>query len=395
VKISFQAPQAKRMSASADFHCWLMLRSAFICLCIMQAFFLTGHSADAKSRNYMTASQLQSALSSKDAKVRLEALQYHDPKLWKDFVKLLVKDPDAEVRECLANYYLQDSIFDSNRVELIESFANDPDERVKAAIARSSIAPEQTILRLIAQRRWRINHAAAGNVQRGTQILEAVLAQVPPLAKGQEKHDNDELWGAIFSLKKNPLMTPEMLRTLYEKGIPYFSERNALSDNQNWPADLVIQFGLKDTEKDLAGPKEEKFWKQINNDKTNKDHVLLLGFMLEGPVAGLRTAGVASRFTPAKALDKYFRSGLAAQDTNLEFLARNVATSKEVRLEMVKKTPVSDAGRVFSRLLANPDVETEVVEVIARRAASNRKIDDMDVYERDANEILRKRNDKK
>jgi hypothetical protein len=383
------------MSASADFHWWLARRSAFICLCIVLAFFSFGHTADAKDRNYMTATQLQSALSSKDAKVRLQALQYHDPKLWKDFAKSLAKDPDVEVRECIANYYLQDSIFDSNRAELIESFANDSDERVRAAIARSSIAPEQTILRLIAQRRWRINQAAAGNARRGTKILEAVLAQVPPLAKGQEKHDDEELWSAIFNLKSNPMMTPEMLRTLYEKGIPYFMERDAFSDNQNWPADLVIQFGLKHTEKDLANPKEEKFWKQINNDKTNKDHALVLGLMLDGPVEGLRTAAVSSRFTPVKSLDKYYRSGLAARDTNLELLARNLATSQEVRLEMVKKTPVSDAGRVFSRLLEISDVETEVVEAIARRAASNRKIDDMDFYERDANEIIRKRNDKK
>ncbi|WP_374357332.1 HEAT repeat domain-containing protein [Chitinimonas sp.] len=336
--------------------------------------------AEHAQRNFLNPAQLRQALTSSDATVRLDALDWHDVERWIELAPKLVADPDERIRARMV-WYLSQAQFDKDRQALIDRLATDPSVVVRAAIAGFGLTPDRILLRLAGEKNWRINAALAGNGFAPPEALDQIAAQLPAhAARAKLDAGTIELIRDSADALVNNLHTrPETLDAIYARGVLHvhvggeaiFNMANAWHDSPNWPAARLVEFALaysKDTSED--DPKERRFWQQIDQMRKSKPATEVLAAMLQGPIYYLRSAAVSSRFTPVSALQAYYQGGHLAKDETMDYFARNPALDKAFRLTVIARLNKNNYTDFVYPITKHADLDPELLEAMIKRCRS-------------------------
>ncbi len=204
------------------------------------------------------------------------------------------------------------------------------------AISQNATAPPETLARLV-------------------DTITRSFGDSGSIAHGQE----EDVQRLAYAALEHPATPPESLRALHALDLwPYFHPGNAM-DQPNWPADLLVEFGLTYCAGTVSGKAEIESFAAIDDARHTEPLEDVLAAMARSPIYYLRRA-VANRHTPPEALAEFVRDPARAEDTGLlNDIAKNPATPIEILLAW------AEAGVRQNGMLKNPALPEPVLAAIA------------------------------
>jgi hypothetical protein len=294
-------------------------------------------------------------LTDPDAGVRRNAVRSRRFAELAPWLAALVRDEDRGVRELVAAQYrnqdpaalavLAADAESTVRCEVaanpftpvrhLIALAGDADLEVLCALSRNKLAPPQALARLVDTVADRYAEAARKPYQLG-----------------------DQVGSLVYDVLGHPATPPESLRRLHALGPSCFHEGNAMSQ-PNWPADMLIDFGLSYCASTVDPGEERASFTAIDAARHTAPPEEVLAAMVRSPIYYLRAA-VANRHVPPEALAEYARTADPEMENHhLDGLAANPALPLEIQLAW------ATAGSRCYDLLKNPELPDAVLAVIA------------------------------
>ncbi|MEU7605469.1 hypothetical protein [Streptomyces sp. NPDC041003] len=268
----------------------------------------------------------------------------------------LARDPDTRVRELMGQQY-------HNRTPaVLARLAADPEPCVRAAAAGNPFTPVPQLNELAGDPNLPVLVAISQNETAPPETLARLVDTLThsfgdgrSLAPGQE----EEVQRLAYAALEHPATPPESLRALHALGLwPYFHHGNAM-DQPNWPADLMVEFGLTYCAGTVSGTAEIESFAAIDDARETEPPEDVLAAMVRSPIYYLRRA-VANRHTPPEALAAFALDPASAEDTGLlDDIAKNPATPVEILLAW------AEAGVRHYEMLKNPALPEPVLAAIA------------------------------
>ncbi|MGW6918403.1 HEAT repeat domain-containing protein, partial [Kitasatospora sp. NPDC054939] len=279
----------------------------------------------------------------------------HDPEL----LALLAEDTDVRVRAAVAgNWYTP--------VEQLTELAADPDPLVMDALLGNRLAPPAALARIVDA----LARAAAAEAEQA-----ASGAATEQLPEWELQEVRDARRHLVYEALRHPATPPESLRRAYELELdPYFHLGNAMSQ-PNWPADLLIDFGLRYCESTVRGDEEWASFHRIEEEVGTLPPEQVLATLLDSPIYYLRAAA-ANRHAPPEALAGFVRTVDPDVDNyHLDKLAKNPAVPQDVLLAWA-----AECNRC-GYMLQNPELPEAVLAAIAECSNDDHATEARDLLE--------------
>ncbi|MER5934198.1 hypothetical protein [Streptomyces sp. NPDC002054] len=268
----------------------------------------------------------------------------------------LAQDPDTRVRELIAQQH-------RNRTPaVLARLAADPEPSVRAAAAANAFTPVRQLTELAGDPSLAVLVAIGRNELAPPETLARLVDTITgsfgdseSIAPGQE----EDVQRLAYAALEHPATPPESLRALHARELwPYFHPGNAMSQ-PNWPADLMVEFGLTYCAGTVSGKAEIESFAAIDEARETEPPEHVLAAMVRSPIYYLRRA-VANRHTPPEALAAFVHDPARADDTSLfDHIAENPATPVEILLAW------AEAGERHYDMLKNPALPEPVLAAIA------------------------------
>ncbi|MBC3840923.1 hypothetical protein GXW82_13550 [Streptacidiphilus sp. 4-A2] len=190
--------------------------------------------------------------------------------------------------------------------------AADPDPAVRANAAQNWYTPAEALTALAHDAQLSVLAEVSENLFTPPDALAVIVGAVPAdfvFERFSATGDTDKslMRDIIDSLLDHPAIPPEALRALHAKNPPHFHEGDALH-RANWPADLVVRFGLSHCASTVEEGEELRSFTEIAAARHTEPLDRVLERMLRGPIYYLRGAAAANRHTPPHALAAYVRT---------------------------------------------------------------------------------------
>ncbi|MER7734754.1 hypothetical protein ABTX80_28055 [Streptomyces erythrochromogenes] len=268
----------------------------------------------------------------------------------------LAQDPDTRVRELVAQQYR------NHTPAVLARLASDAEPCVRAAAAANPFTPVRQLTELaqdpdlaVLVAVSRNTTAPPGTLARLVDTIMAASGDGGRKALGRQ----EDLQRLAYAALEHPATPPASLRALHAAGLwPYFHPGNAM-DQPNWPADLLIEFGLTYSASTVSGAAEQASFAAVDEARHTEPAEDVLAAMVRSSIHYLRRA-VANRHTPPEALAAFVRDGAHAGDTGLlDDIAKNPATPVEILLAW------AEAGERHYDMLKNPSLPEPVLAAIA------------------------------
>ncbi|MFJ3926312.1 hypothetical protein [Streptomyces sp. NPDC090022] len=295
-------------------------------------------------------------LTDPDPEVRRTAVHKRAAPELTPWLDALAQDSDTRVRELIAQQY-------RNRTPaVLARLAADPEPCVRAATAANAFTPVRHLTELAGDPTLAVLGAISQNPTAPPETLARLVETITrsfgggaSTLPGQE----EDLQRLVYAALEHPAIPPESLRALHALDLwPYFHPGNAM-DQPNWPADLMVEFGLTYCASTVSGKAERKSFAEIDEARHSEPSEDVLAAMVRSPIYYLRRA-VANRHTPPAALAAFVRDPARAEDTSqLDAVAKNPATPLEILLTW------AEAGVRHYDMLKNPALPEPVLTAIA------------------------------
>ncbi|MFD9302088.1 hypothetical protein ACFWCB_05180 [Streptomyces sp. NPDC060048] len=295
-------------------------------------------------------------LTDPDPGVRRTAVHKRAAPELESLLNTFAQDPDTRVRELIAQQ-------DRNRTPAVLALlAADAEPCVRAAVAANAFTPVQQLTELADDPSLAVLGAIAQNTTAPPEALARLIDTIAhsfgdsaSIALGQE----EDVQRLVYAALEHPATPPESLRALHALDLwPYFHPGNAM-DQPNWPPDLLVGFGLTYCAGTVSGEAERESFAAIDDAQHTEPLGDVLAAMVRSPIYYLRRA-VANRHTPPEALAEFVRDPARAEDTSLlNDIAKNPATPVEILLAW------AEAGVRQYSMLQNPALPEPVLAAIA------------------------------
>ncbi|MFE5809763.1 hypothetical protein [Streptomyces sp. NPDC056491] len=295
-------------------------------------------------------------LTDPDPGVRRNAVNKRSAGELAPLLDVLAQDPDTRVRELMGQQY-------HNRTPaVLARLAADPEPCVRAAAAANAFTPVQQLTELAGDPSLAVLVAISQNTTAPPETLARLVDTITRSFGNGESiaHEQEQdVQRLAYAALEHPATPPESLRALHALGLwPYFHPGNAM-DQPNWPADLLVEFGLTYCAGTVSGQAEIESFAAIDDARHTEPLGDVLAAMAHSPIYYLRRA-VANRHTPPEALAAFVRDPARVEDTNLlNDIAKNPATPVEILLAW------AEAGVRQYRMLENPALPEPVLAAIA------------------------------
>jgi hypothetical protein len=297
-------------------------------------------------------------LTDDDLRVRRAAVKRCGVEELSPHLDRLLHDPDAGVRALCA------SMHRNNNPAALAVLAADPEPAVRANAAHNCFAPAEALTALAHDAHLSVLARVSENLFTPPDALAVIVEAVPvgfvhDWFSDRGDADKSLMRGIISSLLDHPAIAPEALRALHAKNLPDFNEGNAVHQ-ANWPADLVVRFGLSYCASTVDEGEERRSFTEIDAARHTEPLDRVLESMLRSPVYYLRGAAAANRHTPPHALADYVRTAdPELEGYHLDDVAKNPATPPEILAAWAA------AGNRRSYMLKNPYLPEPVLRIIA------------------------------
>ncbi|WP_354644056.1 hypothetical protein [Kitasatospora camelliae] len=294
-------------------------------------------------------------LTDPDPQVRRTAVEHRGHRELAPLLPALARDEDQVVRELAA---AQGRNHDPAPLALL---AADPEPRVRAAAAANAYTPVASLTALAADPELVVLTALGRNRLAPPAALARLvdtLAERYGSAAPQPAEAPEAVHGLGYAVLGHPATPPESLRRLHAlELVPYFHPGNAM-DQPNWPADLLIGFGLAA----CAGardPVDRAARAAIERAAGTEPAGRVVAAMIDSPLDAFRAA-VANRHAPPRALAEFVRRADRERDAyHLDSVARNPATPLPVLLAWAV------GRRRCAAMLDNPELPDGVLAQLA------------------------------
>ncbi|MEE1822081.1 hypothetical protein PUR61_07730 [Streptomyces sp. BE20] len=317
---------------------------------------------DPRVRRVLTALGRSSAadLADPDPRVRRTAVERRGHRDLAPVLDTLAGDPDPAVRALVATRWRNHDPVSLARL------ADDPDPRVRAAAADNWYTPVAQLTALAADPDRRVLAELSDNrlappaaLTRLADTLAGLADDDTAAGREPDPEEREERRRLVHAVLGHPATPPETLRRLHALELnPYFHEGNAMSQ-PNWPADLLIGFGLDYSGRNVEGEAERASFDRIERAVGTQPPEQVLAAMVGSPVYYLSRA-VANRHVPPEALAEYARAAaLSPEGHDLDDLARNPAAPRDVLLGWAAE------NRYCSTMMENPELPVPVLAAIA------------------------------
>ncbi|WP_404953120.1 hypothetical protein [Streptomyces sp. 147326] len=268
----------------------------------------------------------------------------------------LARDPDIRVRELTAQQY------HNCTPAVLARLAADAEPCVRAAAAANAFTPVRQLTELAGDPSLAVLVAISQNTTAPPETLARLVETIThSFGDGQNvaPWQEEDVQRLAYAALGHPATPPESLRTLHALELwPYFHPGNAM-DQPNWPADLMVEFGLTYCAGTVSGKAEIESFAAIDDARETEPPEDVLAAMVRSPVYYLRRA-VANRHTPSEVLAEFARDPARAEDTGLlNDIAKNPATPVEILLAWAQ------AGVRQYGMLKNPALPEPVLAAIA------------------------------
>ncbi|MEU1519161.1 hypothetical protein ABZ490_44710 [Streptomyces sp. NPDC005811] len=266
----------------------------------------------------------------------------------------LVRDEDLGVRELVAvRYRNQDPV-------ALAVLATDAESSVRRGAAGNPFTPVGHLIALADDADLEVLCALGRNEFAPAQALAGLVDTITDRyadAARQEGYALDQVGNLVHDVLGHPATPPESLRRLHALGPSHFHEGNAMSQ-PNWPADLLIDFGLSYCASTVDTDEERASFAAVGAARHTAPLQEVLASMVRSPIYYLRGA-VANRHVPPEALAEYARGADPEVDGyHLDDLAANPALPLEIQLAW------ATSGSRCRGLLKNPELPDAVLAVI-------------------------------
>lgn len=307
-----------------------------------------------------------------DARVRRTAVARRGHRELADLLPALAQDGDRGVRELVAVRWR------NHDPALLARLAADPEPSVRAAAAGNWYTPVEQLTALAADPDPGVLAALGDNRLAPPDALARLAERLAERAAGRDAGEalpEDEHRRLVHAVLDHPATPPETLRRVHDLALtPYFHQGNAMSQ-PNWPADLLVRFGLDYCASTVEGEAEQASHASISRAADHEPAAGVLAAMVASPIYYLRAAA-ANRHTPPQALAAFVRDGDPQLDGgHLDDLARNPAAPREVLLAWAAE------GTRCREMLANPELPVPVLAAIARGADDDLAAEARDLLE--------------